>query len=247
MQEQNQPIPAARSRGLVWRIKQISSKFSWLEWGMMTAIVGLGLYFFLTSSDEWWYRALDLVVAICGVISVVLCAKGKISNYYFALINVAGYAILAYHNAYYGELMLNAFYYLPVNVIGLVFWRRHRAKQNASVVEAKKLSKRNFALIALGCALAITGYAFWLSTLGNAAPYLDSTTNVLSIVAMILMITRYREQWVLWIVVDIVTVIMWILAGDLTMIAMWSIFLINAVHGWLVWGRLARGEAQNGK
>jgi nicotinamide mononucleotide transporter len=220
-------------------MKGLLKTFTKLEWSMILAIITFSVYFFIIGEDAWQYRLLDLLVAVCGVVSVVLCAKGKISQYYFGVLNVAGYAFLGFHNAYYGEFMLNAFYYLPTNLIGLYLWRKHRESKKSDVVVAKKMIWQKFLVVDVMCALAIAGYAWTLSFFGNAAPWLDSTTNVLSIIAMVLMIARYREQWALWIIVDIVTVIMWILAGDPTMIAMWSIFLVNAIHGWLVWNKLA--------
>ena len=66
-------------------------------------------------------------------------------------------------------------------------------------------------------------------------------STVFSIVANVLMVLRYREQWALWIIVDVVTVIMWMIAGDLLMTVMWAIYLINAVYGWVMWTKMSRG------
>ena len=69
-------------------------------------------------------------------------------------------------------------------------------------------------------------------------------STVFSLVANALMVLRYREQWVLWIIVDVVTVIMWIIAGDFLMTIMWAIYLINAVYGLIMWTKMSR---DNGK
>jgi nicotinamide mononucleotide transporter len=64
---------------------------------------------------------------------------------------------------------------------------------------------------------------------------------VLSVVATFLMMWRYKEQWLLYILLNIVTIGMWFLrfraggaAGDL-MILMWSLFLLNALFGYWRW------------
>ncbi len=49
------------------------------------------------------------------------------------------------------------------------------------------------------------------------------------------MAARYSEQWLCWIVVDIVTVAMWIIAGNPIMIVMWGAYLVNAFHGYKLW------------
>jgi len=48
---------------------------------------------------------------------------------------------------------------------------------------------------------------------------------------------RYREQWMLWIIVNIVSVIMWVNIGDPMMILMWSAYLINAIYGFVKWSK----------
>jgi len=65
-------------------------------------------------------------------------------------------------------------------------------------------------------------------------------STVLSIVAQILMIKRFTEQWVIWIVVDVVSVIMWIVAlftegASVAVLMMWSVYLANAVIMYVKW------------
>ena len=94
------------------------------------------------------------------------------------------------------------------------------------------------------CSVAgIFVYKLILDTLGGNATLLDSMSTVFSIVANALMVLRYREQWMLWIVVDAVTVVMWIIAGDLLMTIMWGIYLINAVYGLVEWTKMSQKTA----
>lgn len=97
---------------------------------------------------------------------------------------------------------------------------------------------------AVGIMAAITG-GLLLSRLGGNLPYVDSTSTVLSVVAQILCVRRYREQWLLWIVVNVVTVIMWIFAfwnggESVAALLMWSIYLINAVIMYQKWSKEAK-------
>ena len=97
------------------------------------------------------------------------------------------------------------------------------------------------------CSVAgIFVYKLILDTLGGNATLLDSMSTVFSIVANILMVMRYREQWALWIIVDVVTVVMWIIAGDFLMTIMWAIYLINAVYGWIMWTKISQKSGKEG-
>jgi nicotinamide mononucleotide transporter len=86
------------------------------------------------------------------------------------------------------------------------------------------------------------GYILALNPEQNT-PYIDATTVVLSIIATILMMYRYREQWLLYILLNIVNVLMWSIrtlngsAEGPLMIVMWSAFLINAGYGYWNWSR----------
>ena len=65
---------------------------------------------------------IGILASITGVICVILCGMGKVSNYLFGTINVILYAIMAWKAKYYGDVMLNLLYYLPTNIIGWILW-----------------------------------------------------------------------------------------------------------------------------
>ena len=84
--------------------------------------------------------------------------------------------------------------------------------------------------------------------MGGNLPFVDSMSTVISVVAQILATKRLVEQWVLWIVVDIVTVFMWavnfINGGEtISTLAMWSIYLINAFIMFARWNKEAKANA----
>lgn len=219
------------------KMRGYMSPFQWFE---VLTITAFTLYFALTGTDQrWWYVAIDSLAAICGVFCVVLCASGKRSQYYWGFVNIVAYIVIAFINRYYGEVMLNALYYLPTQFVGLSMWGRHYRTEEDQV-EGKRMTPRYLLLWGAVSVAGMLGYKLVLDALGGSATMLDSMSTVFSIVANALMVARYREQWLLWIVVDVITVIMWAIAGDLIMTVMWAIYLINAVYGWIMWCRMSR-------
>lgn len=209
-----------------------------LEWFMILTVTIFTIYFTLIDTlNTKLYLIVDALTAITGVICVVLCAKGKKSQYAFGFINITGYIIIALINKYYGEVMLNAFYYLPSQFIGYYIWNKNINKKTKNVKGKKLNLKQTLIFLSLSFVLVFI-YNFILKTLGGYQPFLDSISTIFSIFANILMLLRYREQWILWIIINIVTVIMWILAKDAIMITMWSIYLINAFYGYFNWTKL---------
>ena len=134
--------------------------------------------------------------------------------------------------------MLNGLYYLPTQFIGLWVWGKHYRKEDDQV-DGLRMDGRHIAVWSVCSVAGIFVYKLILDALGGNATLLDSMSTVFSIVANILMVLRYREQWALWIIVDVVTVVMWIIAGDFLMTIMWAIYLVNAVYGWVMWTKMS--------
>ena len=219
-------------------MKKIIKQFNLIEWIMVISVILFTTYFTLIDKENTLlYLAVDAVAAISGILCVVLCAKGKKSQYIWGLAHVIGYVIIALVNKYYGEVMLNALYYLPSQFIGYYLWNKHTNKTTKNV-EAKKLNLIQTIGFLILCGLTIVGYKFILDLLGGNQTFLDSMSTVISVIANTMMLLRYREQWVLWIIIDIITVIMWVLAKDAIMVTMWSVYLINAFYGYIKWSKL---------
>ncbi len=226
---------------MIEKLKKYMTPFQWAE---VLAIIGFTVYFALTNStDTWWYILIDSLAAICGVFCVVLCAGGKKSQYYWGFVNIMAYIVIALINRYYGEVMLNGLYYLPTQFIGLYVWGKHYKKKEDKV-EGLRMDLKHILVWSVCSVAGIFVYKLVLDALGGNATLLDSMSTVFSLVANALMVMRYREQWALWIIVDVVTVIMWMIAGDFLMTVMWAIYLINAVYGWVMWSKMSGDKSK---
>lgn len=198
----------------------------------------------LTLSVYWHDSLIAIIAALTGVVCVILTGKGKLSSYIFGLVNVLFYAYIAWQAKYYGEVMLNLLYYVPMNFVGWFAWQKH-LDQETGEVKKKRLPLKTSILIFIATGFAIVGYGLWLKSLGGNLPFVDSMSTVVSIIAQILCVNRYVEQWILWIIVDVVTVIMWIFAffnggESVATLVMWSIYLLNAIIMFAKWNKEAK-------
>jgi nicotinamide mononucleotide transporter len=111
---------------------------------------------------------------------------------------------------------------------------------DVEVVTLDKKSKIIWTVIII-ISIVILGYI--LQKIGGAQQFVDSTTTILQVVAQIFMIKRLVEQWITWIVVDIVTIGMWFTAfittgNDITVLIMWIAYLVNALYGFYNWRKI---------
>jgi nicotinamide mononucleotide transporter len=193
------------------------------------------------------------LAGITGVLCVVLVAKGSIWNYAFGLVNVSLYAWISYKAALYGDAGLNALYYLPMQFIGWWQWRKRGAAVSEAEaagegvqVKARRLDLKQRIFLALGCFVAVALIGFLLKHLGDPQPFKDSATTVLSIVAQALMALAFMEQWALWIITNVISVVMWgvcVARGEAhagVMVIMWIFYLLNSINGLRVWLKLSK-------
>ena len=190
---------------------------------------------------------LGLIASITGVVCVVLTAKGHISCYLFGIINIVSYILIAINSKYYGELILNAVYYLPMQFYGIALWRKN-LNGDDNIVKAKKISKETFVICTILTFIGVIGLSLLLMILQGTLPIIDSMSSIFSLTAMWLSVQRYKEQWLLWIIINIISVGMWVFAairGDansLSMIIMWGSYLVNAFYGYYTWSKLENVE-----
>ena len=222
------------------------------DWFLIVGVIASNIIYSALSGNV---DIIGSVAGIAGVLCVVLVAKGSIWNYLFGIINVSMYAYISYKAELYGDAVLNAFYYVPMQFIGYWQWRKRgaavteaQAEGQGVQVKARCFNARQRVLLAVGCAAAVIAVGFILKHFGDPQPFKDSTTTVLSIVAQALMALAFMEQWVLWIITNVVSVVMWCVcvargeAHAAVMVIMWSFYLLNSINGLRVWLKLSRQE-----
>ena len=212
------------------------------EWFLILLIVGLNLLYSTLIRDIAW---IPTIASISGVVCVVLVAKGHIANYLFGLIQVSLYVYISWQAKFWGEVMLNGLYYVPMQFIGFYSWKKHISKGSSTQVQPRRLSPSIRLYIGIVTLFMTLVYGYVLHRLNGQNPYIDSISTILSIVAMILMVKAYTEQWVLWICVNAVTIALWSMSvcrqepHAAVMVMMWSVYLVNSVYGWLRWTKKA--------
>lgn len=221
---------------------------NWKKWEVLwmvlacAVITGLSIY--------WQDTTMGIISACTGVACVVATGKGKLMAYAFGLVNCVLYAIISYNAGLYGETMLNAVYYVPMQFIGAWIWSKHM-DGNTKEVEKWHMSWAGRIVCATGIAVGTWLYGMLLASMGDPMPYLDAFTTVTSVVAMILSVKMLSEQWWIWVIVDVMTVIMWAISfaqgqDNMATLLMWIVYLGNAVVMLVKWEKEAhRRDKEN--
>ena len=220
------------------------------DWFLIAGVIASNIIYSLLSGNV---DIVGSIAGIAGVLCVVLVAKGNIWNYLFGIVNVSMYAYISYKASLYGDAALNALYYVPMQFIGWWQWRKRGASVSEAEaggagvqVKARRFTWHQRAVLALGCAAGVIAVGYVLKHFGDPQPFKDSATTVLSIVAQALMALAFMEQWALWIITNVISVVMWCIcvvrgeAHAAVMVIMWVFYLLNSLNGFRVWLKLSR-------
>jgi nicotinamide mononucleotide transporter len=206
-------------------------------------------------------RALLVIAALgslAGVLATVLSANGRILNFLFGLIDVTIYGAMCLTGAKYGNAALHLLYFLPMQAVGFVQWKKRGAGEHARV-RARRLDGRGW-LIAGSIFLAGSVAAYFiLSALDKTEAagvvrwlvLTDALSMMCNVLGQWLLSTAYMEQWIFWIGVNVASVAMWVLtlrqspdsSYALIYVVKYSFYLLNSLNGLRIWMALSRPDA----
>lgn len=221
---------------VAWLKNEFWNGYTMFEKIFLVAMVALQaiVYCFVPDSP------IGVICGIAGCICVVLTAKGKISSYAFNFLQMITYMIICWEAALYLEFGEQVFYFI-VCIYGVFAWKKNMKtnEDGTEQVKAKKFKLWQwFAAAAIVIfSTGLLGY-FGAEVLGSTMPYLDAMTVALAVIAQLLMVWRYREQWACWILIDVISLVMFIALGNWSMVAMYVAWTINAFYGWYNWTKL---------
>ena len=222
-----------------WFAKHFWTGYSWAERLFLISMLALQIIVFCIAPES----PLSIIAGIAGVISVVLCAKGKTVFYFIGFVQTISYLFLAWEAKFYGEVLENIFYFVTM-IWGIFVWKKNSVQNDDGTedVASKKFTVKQWIVSIIATIIATVAMGYWLDSIGSAQAYTDAATNVLAVFAQILMVRRYREQWLWWLIIDLLCIKLWWVAGNWTMVAMYVAWTINCIYGWVNWSKLNKNQ-----
>jgi nicotinamide mononucleotide transporter len=177
----------------------------------------------------------EWIAAILSAVSVYLSARENIWSWPTAIVSVAMYAFVFVKAGLYSDAGLQLFFLL-ISIYGWYQWL-HGGQNRTRLRVSRATPKAWLVSITFGvaCWLAL---GFLTSQLrGVSLPFLDSALATVSVIAQVMMTRKILENWVLWILADIVYVPMYIYKGLYPTAGLYAVFLMLAIMGFVQWRR----------
>lgn len=184
---------------------------------------------------------LEWVASALGLINVALVVRRSVWNYPFGIAMVSLYFFVFFEARLYSDALLQIFFF----VVQLYGWRNWlRARRRTGEVPVLRLSLRERLLWTAGIVAASTVWGLGMARFTDAAaPLVDAFIAGASIAAQLLMAQRRIENWVLWILVDIVAIGLYASRDLIWTSGLYVVFLLLSIVGLIDWRRALRAGA----
>ncbi len=186
---------------------------------------------------------LEIFTLVTGLIFLILEIRQKNAMWVVSIFSSFVAAIVFLNEKLYASMALNV-YYVITAIWGLFTWIRDSRKlKTESVAEASNkvkihLSKLTWkiVLISIVCFLILIPVIYKiLIWLGDSSSILDAIVLVMSIIATVWLVKSYPQQWLVWIVADLLSTALCLTQGMYWMAALYAFYTISAIYGYFHW------------
>lgn len=183
---------------------------------------------------------LELTGAVLGLIQIWLLVRRSIWNFPLAMASVSLIAVTLFRDKLYSEAGLQLFFFV-VNAVG---WFQWRAASNASNHVPVGWMTGPQRMTWLGITVVLSLSLGWLMHrfTDAALPFADSAVAGASIAAQLLLNMRRIENWLLWVVIDVASIVLFYSRDLYFLMALYLAFLIISVIGLRQWRAAEKGE-----
>ncbi|MDO9254424.1 MAG: nicotinamide riboside transporter PnuC [Bacteroidales bacterium] len=180
--------------------------------------------------DTSW---LEVIAVIFGILSVWFARKENIWVYPTGIVNVLVYVYLCFFAGLYADMAINAFYFV-MSVFGWYNWSRRDENSHHVPITSLSIKQWLFYVLLIAVAFGIIYYVLSNFT-DSTVPVFDSFTTSLFIAGMWLMAIKKIENWLLWILGDVLVIPMFAIKGLAFTSVQYIVFLVLAIMAYIEW------------
>ena len=182
--------------------------------------------------------ALEIIGTLVGLVYLWLEYKASIYLWIASIIMPAIYIFVYYEAGLYADFGINI-YYLGAAVYGWMMWKYGGKTKETNELPITQMPIRNWLKAGVVC-LVINFLIGWIlvNFTDSDVPWWDAFTTALSVIGMWMLARKYLEQWLVWIVVDVVCVGLYIYKELYFTSGLYALYAIIAIFGWLNWKKM---------
>lgn len=177
--------------------------------------------------------ALEWIAVICGVASVIYSMRENILVYPTGIISVIIYVYLAFQYKLYADMGVNGYYFV-MSVYGWYYWTNTEGNKEQVPVTINSKKENLYSLGILFGSFALLVLVL-LNFTDSDVPIWDSATTSFAILGMWLMARKKLENWIAWIISDLISIPLYFYKGLVLTSFQFLIFTVLAIMGYFAW------------
>ena len=181
---------------------------------------------------------LEITGAIFGLLSVWFAKKDNILVFPTGLVSTFIYAYLLWQWELLGDSMINVYYFV-MSIYGWYHWTRKKGSQVEFPIAVMKNKEKGIAVVLfMTTIIFVVLVYFYFNKFTNWYSYIDTFLTAIFFVGMWLMAKRKIENWIFWIIGDIISIPLYFAKGFTFTSLQYLIFTIVAIYGYLEWKKI---------
>ena len=185
---------------------------------------------------------LEIIAVVFGVVAIWLASKGEVVNFGIGLVNCVLYGILFGREGLYSGMILQGIYFV-INLYGLYSWRKPKKELDKELKVMWLTAKERMMIVMM---IVVTGALWGMGVKYGAQllpeniqepqyPMVDAILTTASVVAQILLTRKKIDNWVMWVIVDVVYIGLFLMVGMYWTAGLYVVYTgiaVNAVFSW---------------
>ena len=178
--------------------------------------------------------ALEIIAVFLGISSVWFSKNNNILVFPTGMISTAIFIYLLYKWVLLGDMIINAYYFV-MSIYGWYIWTRKKDNSVTQITSINSKEKKVSIIIFVSSLMFVYLVYVYFDKWDSVTAYIDNLTTAIFFVGMWLMAKRKIENWIFWIVGDIISVPLYFYKGLTFTSLQYLIFTFIAIAGYYSW------------
>lgn len=231
----------------------------WYEWLIILAMTVAELFVAIFDETSVGSAIFNYSITLAGFLYLVCASRCSFWIFVLGFYQPIAYGFVCLNAQVYGEMIINFAYFAPMQIVGIILWLKNAKKMNSTIdtphiekVEIKTLKPKHYLWLApVVVAIYFILYFILTKLNGQRLPYLDALISVGYTLGTLLLTLRYVENWYVYLVVNALSCVLWVLLAVQGNGDAWYIFILDIAYllytiiGLIQWRKYAKLNKQS--
>lgn len=178
----------------------------------------------------------EILGVVFSLLYLLFSIRQNILLWPAGMISAILYMVVFFQSKFYADMGLNAYYFF-ISIYGWIVWSRGKSGGGEGL-QITRIALKQGLILALITALAFAGIGIILDHFTDSPlPYWDAFTTALSFTATWMLARKILEHWILWLIIDVVSMALYLYRGLYPTLLLFGVYSIMAVVGFIQWRR----------